>query len=57
MFSMKQGHTVLILTPPKSYQAQPRLKKLAQNPVLRALPLFSALPMWLQPLSRESSSS
>lgn len=28
---MKQEHTVLILTPPKSYQAQPSLEELGLN--------------------------
>lgn len=45
MFPMKQGHNVLILTPPKSYQAQPHLKELGTECVLSlALPLLSALP-------------
>lgn len=45
MFPMKQGHNVLILTPPKSYQAQPHLKELGtESCPQRALLLFSAQP-------------
>lgn len=45
MFSMKQGHAVLILTSPKFYQAQPNLKELGTEFCpQRALLLFSILP-------------
>lgn len=55
MFPMKRGHNVLILTPPKSYQAQPHLKELGtESCPQRALLLFSAqpsAPTWQEELS------
>lgn len=45
MFPMKQGHNVLILTPPKSYQAQPHLKELGTEHVLKGPALVLGPPL------------